>query len=1104
MTTISVRFYYPLRLAMAVNLAPGAIAGAAGYLHKVQQDRPVAWWRFQDPTCADGAVAKDTMGSHDGTFRGGIKLDVGPAGIGGKAARFDGRTAYVDIPHHKHLALNELSVECWFRSRQPWTEPQWPASATLISSATDGAGSGDWVLLGGSADGRNGVIMARPGPKGSPDCPLASPPALNDDQWHHLVWTRTGGGENCLYVDGTRTSSGRDSGGPVVSDRPLQIGGDPFLQGKFFDGWLAEVAVYPTVLDEKRIVAHLTASGREPRKWATRSKPVASAPPMPSLGGTRAGWIKSSANPVLGGSLGTCFDISVLRVGDTYRMYFSWRPKKSVALVESQDGATWSEPRVVLGPEQSTGWEDDINRPVVVQRNDGFHMWYTGQARGKSWIGYATSADGKSWKRASEKPVLSAEAPWEKVAVMCPHVIWDAGAKLYRMWYSGGEQYEPDAIGYATSPDGLVWAKHAANPVFAADPKSPWEQHKVTACQVVQRGGWYLMFYIGFFDENRAQIGIARSRNGISGWERHPANPIISPDPDQWDGDACYKPYAIYDGKKWLLWYNGRRGGVEQIGLATHEGEDLGFAHSPSARFSPSTAPAVLKADDFRHYVDAFNRNDQELYPQFVPNAAAWRFLKDNVPLLDCPDKGIELTYYFRWWTYRKHIKQTPDGFVITEFLPPVGWAGKYNTINCAAGHHIREGRWLHEPRYLDDYSTFWLRKGGAVRSYSCWIADSILERAAVTGDTRLALELLPDLIANYQGWEKDHLDPSGLFWQVDDRDGMEVSISGALDPQHQGFRATINSYQYGDALAIARLAEVAGQDGVAREYRTKAARLKQLVLSKLWDRDAQFFKVLPRGEEALSDARELHGFTPWYFDLPDAGQSIAWKQLMDPQGFHAPFGPTTAEQRHPMFAISYQGHECQWNGPSWPFATSITLTALANLLNNYQQDVVTRRDFFDLLRIYSNSQRLKRDDGTVVPWIDENLNPLTGDWISRTRLKSWKNGTWDAGKGGEERGKDYNHSTFCDLVITGLIGLRPRLDQTVEVNPLVPEGRWDWFCLDQVAYHGHTLTILYDRTGTRYGHGRGLRVLADGKEIAASEELGRVSGRLPQSGSSE
>ena len=42
--------------------------------------------------------------------------------------------------------------------------------------------------------------------------------------------------------------------------------------------------------------------------------------------------------------------------------------------------------------------------------------------------------------------------------------------------------------------------------------------------------------------------------------------------------DACYKPFAIFDGKKWLLWYNGRHGAPEQIGLVIHDGEDLGFA----------------------------------------------------------------------------------------------------------------------------------------------------------------------------------------------------------------------------------------------------------------------------------------------------------------------------------------------------------------------------------------------------------------------------------------------------------------------------------------------------------------------------------------------
>ena len=57
-----------------------------------------------------------------------------------------------------------------------------------------------------------------------------------------------------------------------------------------------------------------------------------------NAGETSAGWRKYEQNPVLGGKLGTCFDVSVLKEGDKYRMWFSWRPKKSIALVESRDG----------------------------------------------------------------------------------------------------------------------------------------------------------------------------------------------------------------------------------------------------------------------------------------------------------------------------------------------------------------------------------------------------------------------------------------------------------------------------------------------------------------------------------------------------------------------------------------------------------------------------------------------------------------------------------------------------------------------------------------------------------------------------------------------
>jgi predicted GH43/DUF377 family glycosyl hydrolase len=288
-------------------------------------------------------------------------------------------------------------------------------------------------------------------------------------------------------------------------------------------------------------------------------------------------WIKSSQNPVLGGKLGTCFDVCVLRLDDGYWMYFSWRPRKSIALTQSADGIHWSAPMIVLSPNSQTDWESDINRPVVVKNAGVYHMWYTGQSRGHSSIGYASSPDGKIWTRQSDRPVLSPQESWEKAAAMCPHVLFDEPSRQYRMWYSAGEQYEPDAIGYATSPDGLHWNKHRDNPIFKSDPAHAWEQHKVTACQVVPFDGWFYMFYIGFRDVNHAQIGLARSHDGIGNWQRLASNPIITPTPDGWDADACYKPWALYDSQsnRWLLWYNGRRGSVEQIGLAEHVGREL-------------------------------------------------------------------------------------------------------------------------------------------------------------------------------------------------------------------------------------------------------------------------------------------------------------------------------------------------------------------------------------------------------------------------------------------------------------------------------------------------------------------------------------------------
>jgi hypothetical protein len=516
----------------------------------------------------------------------------------------------------------------------------------------------------------------------------------------------------------------------------------------------------------------------------------------------------------------------------------------------------------------------------------------------------------------------------------------------------------------------------------------------------------------------------------------------------------------------------------------------------------------LLKAISFKHYIDTFNRNDNETVANYIPNTSAWEWMNQNIPFFECPDKEIEEIYYFRWWTYRKHIRQTADGFVITEFLPQVSWSKKHNTINCPVGHHLYEGRWIHDAKFMDDYIRFYFGKGGdpggSGKLYSNWITDGIYARYLVNEDKPFITSLLDSLVKNYKAWSSDGLPgnqwqksrklDNGLYWQIDSWEGTEFSIGGT------GIRPLINSYIYSDAMAISQIAEMDGRMELADQYRAEARHLQKLVQDKLWDSEAKFFKVL-RDESAptnqynntaeekcgsgkLVSVREIFGYVPWYFNLPGKGQGFeqAWSQLTDPEGFHAGFGPTTAERRHPNFKINDIG--CEWCGASWPFATAQTLTALANVLNNYPQKVISRKEYFDLLKTYTHSHRQKLIDGRVLPWIDESLNPDNGSWIP----------TADE----PPRGKDYNHSTYCDLIISGLVGLRPRADNIIEVNPLVPDGTWDYFCLDHVRYHGRIITIVYDKTGEKYGKGSGLKVFADGQQITGSKSLQRVFGELP------
>ena len=459
-----------------------------------------------------------------------------------------------------------------------------------------------------------------------------------------------------------------------------------------------------------------------------------------------------------------------------------------------------------------------------------------------------------------------------------------------------------------------------------------------------------------------------------------------------------------------------------------------------------------------------------------------------NVPFVDLPDAAITDTWYYRWHAFTKHLRRTDVGTLITEFTPSVSWEGPNGTINAAVGHHLHEARWLHDRAPVQDELDWWLGGGGNLRQYSSWIGDSVWADALATGDTRLARAHLAGIRDNLQSWETNRDESKGLYWIAPTDDATEFTTTG-LDVGDgwagDAFRPTLNSYLYADHLAVSRIAALGGDTRLADTHAAAAAQLGARVQQALWHPGFahftdRFSDRYPDRYFTFASGPELAGFVPWYFGLPDASFDTCWRQLRDPAGFGGAHGLRTIRPDSPYYLVQHRTPgqipgECEWNGPSWPFQTSQVLTGLARLLDTRATAAIGRDDYVALLHQYAAQQR---KDGR--PYVAEDLDPDTGRWIADF----------------PDRSEDYNHSTFADLVVTGLLGVRPALDDPLRLRPLVPDS-WDHFALQRLPYHGRVLDVVWDRSGAHYGGAAGLSVWVDGERVVSGAPLRATDVRI-------
>lgn len=472
--------------------------------------------------------------------------------------------------------------------------------------------------------------------------------------------------------------------------------------------------------------------------------------------------------------------------------------------------------------------------------------------------------------------------------------------------------------------------------------------------------------------------------------------------------------------------------------------------------------------------------DNHKLAAQYFKEDAQWYI--DNIPFFECSDKQIEQVYYYRWKMYKAHIRNVGDNqFVVTEFINHVPWDREpFCTINAASMHHIYEGRWLKDSRYMDGYINYLFQQGGNDRRYSESVADAAYARFLVNADTVFLVSQLDSMIYSYNHWADHWETAKNLYYIPAMPDATEYTIasidaSGGKAGFDGGvtFRPTINSYMYANAMAISRIAAMKGDKKTSDGYLEKAIALKDNVEQNLWNDSLQHFTDRFKEDNQYVHywdfirGRELAGMIPWYFNLPADNKKFnaAWRHVIDTAELLGEYGLRTNEPSYEYYfkqIVFFEGQRgSQWNGPSWPYQTSQVLTGMANVLNNYNQDVIDNTNYLKLLRLFTRQHFLPNGKPDLV----ENYDPNVGGPIV---YYYWSN--------------HYNHSSYNNLVISGLCGIRPSAGDTLDINPLI-DSSITYFYLDNIWYHGHKLTLIYDVDGSKYNAGKGLTILVDDKK---------------------
>lgn len=323
-------------------------------------------------------------------------------------------------------------------------------------------------------------------------------------------------------------------------------------------------------------------------------------------------WTKYPSNPLsIHGSSGS-WDRSVVTPFvlfnsdlNRYEMWFTaWTgdfPNGGIGFAYSNDGLTWTKSPDPVLRTSFTGWDSlFVGVPCVIKEGGSYKMWYTGSkatTRIPSHIGYATSPDGINWTKHAGNPVFSTGSGWESARVEYPSVIKVTGG--YWMFYTGELAHGIARTGRAFSTDGIIWQRDLVNnPVLQSGGSGAWDQNNYLG-RVVEFNNTLYLYYCGETNPgvSGSAIGVTTSVDTGKTWTKYSGNPIISQGQvGSWDYGWIEMGSVLFKDNTFKMWYDGGGSATSFLGR-------IGYATSPIVlqnwQIQTSNFPADVMVMDF-------------------------------------------------------------------------------------------------------------------------------------------------------------------------------------------------------------------------------------------------------------------------------------------------------------------------------------------------------------------------------------------------------------------------------------------------------------------------------------------------------------------------